>query len=91
VARSRSRGSRGSGRRANYAKPATEVGWRRFLPVGWANWLGFVMFAVIAIAMVVEVFSTAAEGKGADPFAAALMAGLTGWMTYLFATNRITD
>ena len=47
VARSRSSAKkRTGGRRANYAPAATEVGVRKFLPIGWANWLGFVMFAL---------------------------------------------
>jgi hypothetical protein len=83
--------ARGRGRRANYAPRPTEVGYRRFLPVGWANWLGFVMFALIGIALVVEVFVAISESRGADPVAAAVMAAAFGWLTFLFATNRITD
>ena len=48
---------KGGGRRANYAPAATEVGGRKYLPVGWANWLGFVMFGLLGVAFFAETIA----------------------------------
>lgn len=79
------------GRRANYAKPAPEKGPTRYVPRGWSNWLGFVMFALITIFVLVEIVFAISEGRGADPVMAGIMGCLFAWMTYLFATNRLKD
>lgn len=81
----------GGGRRANYAPAATEVGTRKYLPVGWANWLGFVMFALIGVALFAETINATIEGRGADPIAAGIMTIVFGVMTYLFATTRVEE
>jgi hypothetical protein len=91
VALRRNRARRSGGRRANYAPVKTSVGYRRFLPLGWANWLGFFLFGFIFIALLVQIPWAITHDRGADPVAAAVMAGAFGWMVYLFATNRITD
>jgi hypothetical protein len=57
-------GERKGGRRANYAPAATEVGYRKFLPIGWANWLGFVMFAFITVALFAETINATVEVAG---------------------------
>ena len=81
----------GGGRRANYAPAPTEVGTRKYLPVGWANWLGFVMFGLIGIALFAETINATIEQRGADPIAAGIMTIVFGVMTYLFATTRVED
>jgi len=86
-----SRRKRTKGRRANYAPNPTDVGLRRFLPVGWANWLGFGMFGFICVALCAEVVAATVQHRGLDPVAAAIMAVAFAWITYLFGTNRITD
>jgi hypothetical protein len=82
---------RAGGRRANYAPAADQVGIRRLLPVGWANWLGFVMFGLIAIALLAETVVAISETRGADPVAAAVMTAAFAVMTYLFGTTRVKD
>ena len=82
---------RTGGRRANYAPAATEVGTRKYLPIGWANWLGFVMFGLITIALLAETFAAIAEQRGADPLAAGIMTIVFAVMTYLFGTTRVKD
>lgn len=82
---------RAGGRRANYAPAVDQVGIRRLLPVGWANWLGFVMFGLIAIALLVETVVAISERRGADPVAAAAMTAVFAVMTYLFGTTRVKD
>ena len=79
------------GRRANYAPAVDQVGTRKYLPVGWANWLGFVMFALIGIALFAETIAATIEARGADPIAAGIMTIVFGVMTYLFATTRVKD
>jgi len=92
VARSRSSAKkRTGGRRANYAPAATEVGYRKFLPIGWANWLGFVMFAFITVALFAETINATIEDRGNDNIAAGIMTIVFAVMTYLFATTRVKD
>jgi hypothetical protein len=91
VARAQSAKKKTAGRRANYAPAATEVGGRKFLPVGWANWLGFVMFGLLGIAFLAETIRATIETRGADPIAAGGMTIIFAVMTYLFATTRVKD
>ena len=81
----------GRGRRANYAPAADQVGTRKYLPVGWANWLGFVMFGLICIALFCETIAATIQHRGADPIAAGIMTVVFAIMTYLFATTRVED
>ena len=82
---------RTGGRRANYAPAVDQVGARKYMPVGWANWLGFVMFGIIGMALAVETVVSAVEGRGSDPIAAGVMTVAFAIMTYLFATTRVKD
>jgi hypothetical protein len=91
VARGQSSRKRTGGRRANYAPAATAVGSRKYLPIGWANWLGFVMFGLITIALLAETLAATIEGRGADPIAAGVMTIVFAVMTYLFGTTRVKD
>lgn len=91
-AKKNTRKKRTGGRRANYAPAADQVGVRRYLPVGWANWLGFVMFGLIGLALLVETVVGAVEGgHGTDPIAAGVMTVAFAVMTYLFGTTRVKD
>jgi hypothetical protein len=89
--RKKSNDRKGGGRRANYAPAPDQVGTRKYLPVGWANWLGFWLFGLIGIALLVETVQATYERRGADPIAAAAMTTVFFVMTYLFATTRIKD
>lgn len=91
VASAKKKNQRGGGRRANYAPAVDQVGTRKYLPVGWANWLGFVMFGLIGIALAVETVVGAVEGRGSDPIAAGVMTVAFAVMTYLFGTTRVKD
>ena len=82
---------RKGGRRANYAPAADQVGARKYMPVGWANWLGFWLFGLIGIALAVETVNATIEQRGAEPIAAGLMTIVFFIMTYLFATTRIKE
>ena len=83
----------GGGRRANYAKARREDGYRKYLPISWANWLGFALFGLLTIALIVQVFWTLADldRYGNDWIAALGMTVLFAVMTYLFATTRTKD
>lgn len=83
--------SGGRGRRANYAPAAETVGTRKYLPVGWANWLGFFLFGLIGIALFCETIAATVQERGADPIAAGIMTVVFFIMTYLFATTRVED
>lgn len=79
------------GRRANYAPAVDQVGTRKYLPTGWANWMGFVMFGLITIALLAETVRAIADSRGADPLAAGIMTVVFATMTYLFGTTRVKD
>jgi putative Mn2+ efflux pump MntP len=79
------------GRRANYAPKPDQVGTRKYLPLGWSNWVGFALFGLLGIAVLAELISAISEGGTNDPIVAAIVLCLFGWMTYLFATNRLKD
>ena len=79
------------GRRANYAPTTDAVGTRKYLPVGWANWLGFVMFTAIGVALFAETIAATIQERGADPIAAGIMTVVFFIMSYLFATTRVKD
>jgi hypothetical protein len=91
VARRQKSSKKGGGRRAAYAPAVDQVGVRKHLPIGWANWLGFVMFGLITIALFAEVIASVVESRGADPVAAAVMTVVFATMTYLFGTTRVKD
>ena len=91
MAKAQSTKKKTGGRRANYAPAASEVGGRKYLPVGWANWLGFVMFGLLGLAFFAETIAATAQTRGADPIAAAAMTVIFVVMTYLFATTRVKD
>lgn len=77
------------GRRRNYAPKPDEVGYRRYLPTGWANWLGFVLFGLVGISVAVACIVNLAVGVRADAVAAGIVAVSMGYMTYLFGTTRL--
>jgi hypothetical protein len=79
------------GRRRNYAPKPDQIGTRKYLPIGWANWLGFVLFGLITLAMAAEFVTSLAESRGADPVAAGLMTVGLAYMVYLFGTVRLRD
>ncbi len=91
MAKAQSTKKKTGGRRANYAPAVTEVGGRKFLPIGWANWLGFVMFGLLSIAFLAETIAAASDTRGADPIAAGGMTAIFFVMTYLFGTTRVKD
>ena len=82
---------RTGGRRANYAPAADAVGVHKYLPIGWANWLGFVMFGFITVALFAETINATIEQRGSDPIAAGIMCIVFAVMTYLFGTTRVKD
>lgn len=89
----RKRKGGGGGRRANYARARRDEGLRRYLPISWANWLGFALFGLLTIALFVQVFWTLADldRYGNDWIAALFTTVLFAVMTYLFATTRTKD
>lgn len=82
---------RAGGRRANYAPLAHTVGVRRFLPLGWVMWTGWIMFGLLAVVMLIEIFVSAAAGHYMDSVGGIIMTSLFGWMFWLFGTSRLKD
>lgn len=90
--RSAKKNEKASGRRRNYERKVVETGLQTFIPRGWANWVGVGMFGAITAAIIVGMlYSIIDGGHGGDPVAAAVTAALTGWMTILFARNRLKE
>lgn len=85
----RNQPKRAGGRRANYAPLAHTVGARQYFPYGWAMWVGWVMFGLLAVAMAAEVVAAGTDGYWADLLGAVLMAVLFGWMFWLFGITRL--
>jgi len=82
---------RTGGRRANYAPTVDQVGYRKYLPAGWANWLGFALFLFVGGAILVASVTYIADAMWADAIAAVLMGSAMMYMVYLFGTTRLRD
>ncbi|MFN8122396.1 MAG: hypothetical protein U0237_08210 [Thermoleophilia bacterium] len=82
---------RTGGRRANYAPAVDQVGYRKYLPAGWANWLGFALFLFVGGAILVASLTYLADAMWADAVAALGMGGAMMYMVYLFGTTRLRD
>ena len=82
---------RAGGRRANYAPLAHTVGTRKYLPLGWIMWTGWIMFGLLALVMVIEIFASAQAGHYVDIIGGMIMTGLFSWMFWLFGTSRLKD
>lgn len=79
------------GRRRNYEPTVELTGIRKLLPTGWANWLGFVLFGLCAIALFVEFIVALGRSGHTDWVAALVLCGLFTWITVLFAITRWKD
>lgn len=80
---------RTGGRRRNYAPAPDEVGLRGHMPTGWANWLGFVLFGFVSVAVLVAAVGYAAGGTWADAGVAAALGVGMAYMVYLFSTTKL--
>jgi hypothetical protein len=81
----------GRGRRSKYAPAASDVGFRRFLPVTWQHWFGFTLFSLVGVAVFAEMIRAVIEERGADPIAAFGVLCLVLFVVYRFAVTRVTD
>ncbi len=79
------------GRRRNYEPTVELTGFRKLFPTGWANWLGFGLFGICTIALLVEFVVALGRANHYDWIAALGLAGLFGWITVLFAITRWKD
>jgi hypothetical protein len=87
---SRKKGA-GRGRRSKYAPAASDVGLRRFLPVTWQHWYGFILFSLVGAAVAADGVRAIIQGRGADPIAAFGVLVLILFVIYKFGTTRVTD
>ena len=63
----------------------------KLLPSGWANWIGFVLFGLLTLALLVEFFVALGRDGHTDWVAALGLSFLFGWITVLFAITRWKD
>lgn len=82
---------RKSGRRRNYEPKVELTGFRRLLPTGWGNWVGFLLFGLLSVALAVEFFVALGREGHTDWIAALVMTGLFAWIAVLFAITRWKD
>ena len=54
-------------------------------------WTGWIMFGLLALVMVIEIFASAQAGHYVDIIGAMIMTGLFSWMFWLFGTSRLKD
>lgn len=86
-----SRKKKQGGRRRNYEPTVELTGIKKFLPTGWANWLGFGLFGLLGVAMLVEMVVAFDRNGHYDWIAALVLAGGFIWIAYLFAITRWKD
>ncbi len=80
------------GRRRNYEPKVELTGIKKFLPTGWANWLGFSLFGGLGIAFLIEGFIAIGRlPKHLDMIPAFVLTVLCLWIAYLFAITRWKD
>ncbi len=91
VAKSSRNTKKSGGRRRNYEPTVELTGIKKLLPTGWANWLGFILFGVLAAALLVEFIRALNRDGHTDWIAAAVLCGLFTWITALFAITRWKD
>jgi hypothetical protein len=80
-----------SGRRRNYEPTVELTGIHRFLPVGWGNWGGFLLFGFLSIALFVDFLFSLGRPQYNDWIAAIIMCAAFVWITVLFAITRWKD
>jgi hypothetical protein len=91
VATARSKKKKKGGRRRNYEPTVELTGIRKLLPTGWGNWLGFILFGVLALALFAEFIRALGRSGHTDWIAAGVLSGLFAWITALFAITRWKD
>jgi hypothetical protein len=80
-----------SGRRRNYGPTADAVGYRRYLPNYWANWLGFVLFALVGITFLCWGVYYVADQQFANGLVALALTIALAYMVFLFGSTRLRD
>ena len=85
------RRKRKGGRRRNYAPAPDQVGFRKYLPIGWVNWLGLVLFGCIFVALAVETVNALSDSRNSDLVAAGALTAVFAYMVYLFGATRLRE
>jgi drug/metabolite transporter (DMT)-like permease len=67
------------------------MGFRRFIPNYWANWLGSALFGVVGISFVCWGLYYAFDQQVANGIVALALAGALAYMVYLFGSTRLRD
>jgi hypothetical protein len=82
---------RSGGRRRNYGPRPDQIGFRRFMPNYWANWLGSALFGLVGIAFVDWGVFYVFDQQVANGLVALALAVALGYMVYLFGSTRLRD
>lgn len=82
---------RSAGRRRNYGPRPDQVGFRRYIPNYWANWLGLALFGVVGISFFCWGLYYMTDAQLANGIVALGLAGALGYMVYLFGSTRLRD
>ena len=82
---------RSGGRRRNYGPRPSEIGFRKYVPSYWANWLGFALFGVVGVSFLCWGLYYMTDAQIANGIVALALAGALGYMVYLFGSTRLRD
>jgi hypothetical protein len=67
------------------------MGFRRFIPNYWANWLGSVLFGAVGLSFVCWGLYYVFDQQVANGIVALALAGALAYMVYLFGSTRLRD
>jgi drug/metabolite transporter (DMT)-like permease len=67
------------------------MGFRRFIPNYWANWLGSALFGVVGLSFVCWGLYYVFDQQVANGIVALALAGALAYMVYLFGSTRLRD
>jgi hypothetical protein len=82
---------RSGGRRRNYGPRPDQIGFRKYMPTYWANWLGLVLFGVVGVSFLCWGVYYMTAAQLANGIVALALAGALGYMVYLFGSTRLRD
>jgi hypothetical protein len=82
---------RSGGRRRNYGPRPDQIGFRRYMPNFWANWLGFALFGLVGIAFLCWGLYYMTDQQVPNGIVALSLAAALAYMVYLFGSTRLRD
>jgi len=82
---------RSGGRRRNYGPRPDQIGFRKYVPNYWANWLGLALFGLVGISFLCWGLYYMTDAQVPNGIVALALAGALGYMVFLFGSTRLRD